>query len=350
MEWEIQMDSIEYFEKKPLVSVIIPVYNVSRYLPQCLDSVTGQTYQNLEIVIIDDGSTDRSGDICDQYAERDDRIRVIHSENRGLASARNLGLENIRGDYISFIDSDDWIEPHTIETLLGTAIKTEAVIVAAKRCFEYVGMTLHDKEIDECLRIYNGEDLLLALAEAKFGNIVWNKFYRAKCFSKIRFPDGYNYEDVSTTFRVIKEAVDNGDSLASLPDELFHYRVRKSSILNTYSYKNNIDSWNAHYEKYKAMPGFRNKVISECIEPIRRMWMSFPGYSEEEKAKARKTIREMQAFSRKNLWKVLGGRFTRFEKMTCLLSQSRSLFAMRLVSWGSRLRQDYRLGKYTFFE
>ena len=192
--------------------------------------------------------------------------------------------------------------------------------------------------------------MLLALAEAKFGNIVWNKFYRAKCFSKIRFPDGYNYEDVSTTFRVIKEAVDNGDSLASLPDELFHYRVRKSSILNTYSFKNNIDSWTAHYGKYIALPGFREKILSECIEPIRRMWMSFPGYSEEEKEKARKTIREMQAFSRKNLWKVLGGRFTRFEKMTCLLSQSRSLLAMRLVSWGSRLRQDYRLGKYTFFE
>ena len=98
------------------------------------------------------------------------------------------------------------------------------------------------------------------------------------------------------------------------------------------------------------MPGFRNKVISECIEPIRRMWMSFPGYSEEEKEKARKTIREMQAFSRKNLWKVLGGRFTRFEKMTCLLSQSRSLFAMRLVSWGSRVRQDYRLEKYIFYD
>ena len=350
MVCEIQMDSIEYTEQKPLVSVIIPVYNICRYLPQCLDSVIAQTYQNLEIVIIDDGSTDRSGDICDQYAERDDRIRVIHSENRGLASARNLGLENIRGDYISFIDSDDWIEPHTIETLLGTAIKTEAVIVAAKRCFEYVGMTLHDKEIDECLRIYSGEDLLLALAEAKFGNIVWNKFYRAKCFSKIRFPDGYNYEDVSTTFRVIKEAVDNGGSLTSLPDVLFHYRIRKSSILNTYSFKNNIDSWTAHYSKYIALPGYREKILSECIEPIRRMWMSFPGYSEEEKEKARKTIREMQAFSRKNLWKVLGGRFTRFEKMTCLLSQSGSLPAMRLVFLGSKIRQDYMLRKYIFFD
>ena len=350
MVCEIQMDSIEYIEKKPLVSVIIPVYNVSRYLPQCLDSVTSQTYQNLEIVIVDDGSTDGSGSICAHYAERDDHILLIRSENKGLASARNLGLGSICGEYISFIDSDDWVEPHMIEKLLEAALQTGADIVTAKKCFEYVGATLHDEGGDEYPHIYSGEDLMLVLAEAKFGNTVWNKLYKAKCFKETRFPDGLNYEDVSTTLKVMKEAAENGGSLVSLPDVLFHYRVRKSSILNTYSFKNNIDSWTAHYSKYIALSGYREKILSECIEPIRRMWMSFPGYSEEEKAQARKTIREMQAFSRKNLWKILGGRFTRFEKMTCLLSQSRSLFAMRLVSWGSRLRQDYRLEKYIFYD
>ena len=104
-----------YTTNERLVSVIIPVYNVSRYLPQCFDSVTSQTYRNLEIIVIDDGSTDDSGIICDQYAEKDDRIHVIHTDNRGLASARNLGLENVSGEYISFIDSDDWIEPHAID-------------------------------------------------------------------------------------------------------------------------------------------------------------------------------------------------------------------------------------------
>ena len=255
MEWEIQMDSIEYIEKKPLVSVIIPVYNVSRYLPQCLDSVISQTYQNLEIVIVDDGSTDGSGSICAHYAERDDRILLIRSENRGLASARNLGLGNICGDYISFIDSDDWVELHMINKLLDAALQTGADIVTAKKCFEYVGVTLHDEDGDEYPRIYSGEDLMLALAEAKFGNTVWNKLYKAECFKETRFPDGLNYEDVSTTLKVMKEAAENGGSLASLPDVLFHYRVRKSSILNTYSFKNNIDSWTAHYSKYIALPG-----------------------------------------------------------------------------------------------
>ena len=253
MECEIQMDSIEYIEKKPLVSVIIPVYNVSRYLPQCLDSVISQTYQNLEIVIVDDGSTDGSGSICAHYAERDDRILLIRSENRGLASARNLGLGNICGDYISFIDSDDWVELHMINKLLDAALQTGADIVTAKKCFEYVGVTLHDEGGDEYPHIYSGEDLMLVLAEAKFGNTVWNKLYKAKCFKETRFPDGLNYEDVSTTLKVMKEAAENGGSLVSLPDVLFHYRVRKSSILNTYSFKNRTDQ--AYVDEFSGLFG-----------------------------------------------------------------------------------------------
>ena len=122
---------------RPLVSIIIPVYNISRYLPQCLDSVISQTYQNIEIIMINDGSTDDSGSICDQYAQRDGRIHVFHTPNRGPGAARNLGLENARGQFVSFIDSDDWIGPQTIEILLGAAQETEADIVIARYCFEY---------------------------------------------------------------------------------------------------------------------------------------------------------------------------------------------------------------------
>lgn len=123
----------------PLVSVVIPVYNVRRYLQQCLESAIAQTYRNLEIIIIDDGSTDGSGSICDQYAERDGRIHVIHSTNRGLASARNLGLENAQGQLISFLDSDDWIEPHAVETLVRTAQLTGSAIIDARSCRNILG-------------------------------------------------------------------------------------------------------------------------------------------------------------------------------------------------------------------
>lgn len=143
MNKDITKASEEFVNDAPLVSVVIPVYNVSRYLPQCLDSVISQTYRNLEILIVDDGSTDDSGDICDRYANGDDRIRVFHTPNGGIASARNLALENVKGQYISFLDSDDWIERHAIETLLRAARLTESDIVDARYYIEYMGNTVN---------------------------------------------------------------------------------------------------------------------------------------------------------------------------------------------------------------
>jgi glycosyltransferase involved in cell wall biosynthesis len=111
-----------------MISVIVPVYNVKPYLRKCLDSIINQTYRDLEILIIDDGSTDGSGDICDEY-RKDDRIKVFHTENRGLSAARNLGLDNTTGNWIGFIDSDDWIEPDMYEVLLRKAEETRADII-----------------------------------------------------------------------------------------------------------------------------------------------------------------------------------------------------------------------------
>ena len=120
-------------EQNPLISVIVPVYNVAAWLPRCVDSVLTQTYQNLEILLIDDGSTDASGEICDAYAEKDPRIRVIHKKNGGLSSARNAGLDVSNGQYIGFVDSDDWIEPEMYEKMLALMECNEAQLVCAGR-------------------------------------------------------------------------------------------------------------------------------------------------------------------------------------------------------------------------
>ena len=143
----------------PLVSVIIPVYNVRAYLPQCLESVINQSYGNLEILIIDDGSTDGSGRICDQYAEKDERIRALHTENRGLASVRNLGLEQICGEYISFLDSDDWMELNTIETQLKAMIQTGSDIVVAQSSTEYFGKTTYPVKAPEGPQLFLGQQM-----------------------------------------------------------------------------------------------------------------------------------------------------------------------------------------------
>ena len=120
-------------EQNPLISVIVPVYNVEAWLPRCGDSILSQTYENLEILLVDDGSTDDSGLICEEYAKKDTRIRVIHKENGGLSSARNSGLDAASGEYIGFVDSDDWIEPEMYAEMLSLMLKSDAQIVCAGR-------------------------------------------------------------------------------------------------------------------------------------------------------------------------------------------------------------------------
>ena len=116
-------------EKQPLISVIVPVYNVENYLPRCLDSIINQTYTNLEILLVDDGATDNSGKLCDEYAQKDNRIRVFHKENGGVSSARNMGLDNATGEYIAFVDSDDYIDKCMYEIMLNSSVQNNADIV-----------------------------------------------------------------------------------------------------------------------------------------------------------------------------------------------------------------------------
>ena len=335
---------------EPWVSVIIPVYNVKRYLKQCLESVISQTYQNIEIIIIDDGSTDGSGPICDRYAARDSHIRVIHSPNRGLASARNLGLEKTGGAYIFFVDSDDWIELHAIETLVRAALKTGADIVTARNSVEYVGKTVHAKTAPGRPSTYCGLDILPVFAEEGIGNVVWNKLYRAACFEGIRYPDGHNFEDVFTTWKIVKKLAENGGRITVLPDELFHFRKRKSSISNTWIFGNTNDYWAAYLAKYRALPDYKEEFLPGCFVPISHAWMSFCSYPREDQRKAEGMLREMQAFSKKNFRSVMRGGYSANVKMICLLSQSRNAAVMRIGFWGGKLRQAYKDIKYKMYD
>ncbi len=221
-----------------MVSVIIPVYNVAPYLRESLASAIHQTYKGLEIIIIDDGSTDGSGDICEEYAARDERIRLIHQENKGLSAARNAGLNIMTGDVIAFLDSDDAYHPDYIRTMLETMHreKTDIVICGyskqkteGKLRFEEVGRTgpsLHKGK-------YNRIEALCALADMKLNHGVWNKLYKSGLWNNIRFPEGYVYEEVRTTYRIL----DSINSLAVIDQPLYLYRDRPESITNTRTQK-----------------------------------------------------------------------------------------------------------------
>lgn len=230
---------------EPLISVIIPVYNVEKYLRQCLDSVLKQTYTNYEAILVDDGSTDNSSKICDEYCQKDDRFRVIHCENGGLSVARNTGLDDANGEYIYFLDSDDWIEDTTLEELTLQAAKTKADFVFFEgKSFEdsekgYNIKQGYQRKIDYA--VGTGIELFDELQnhfEMHFP--VQMYFYRKKFLTdnQLNFYPGILYEDVIFTF----EAFCKSKLVAHCHKELYHRRFREGSIVTTKPRTTNFES------------------------------------------------------------------------------------------------------------
>lgn len=211
-----------------LVSVIIPIYNVERYLKKCLDSVENQTYHELEIILIDDGSTDNSPIICDKYAEKDPRITVLHKKNEGLSSARNAGLDIATGDYISFIDSDDWVSPHYIETLFSLAQHNKADIAIIENKLVYSDSCDNSDDKPPFTKCYTNLEALEDLFSKNLVSLTvsWGKLYSRNLFSHIRFPIGKIHEDEFTTFELFY----NSKKLVYTNQCLYFYRQRTDSI------------------------------------------------------------------------------------------------------------------------
>lgn len=208
-----------------MVSVIVPVYNVEKYLIQCLNSLKAQTLKDVEFIIIDDGSTDTCGKICDGYA-RDSRFRIFHTNNCGLSAARNRGIDEARGEWLQFVDSDDWVDPEFCEIPLRAAVENNAdlVIFQYTICFSNKQIKKNRKAKGERAEIVTHERAI------DFGkSYTWNKIYKKSLFDDIRFPEGHVYEDWSTTHRLIY----NARRVFILPDSLIYYRIRDDSISHT---------------------------------------------------------------------------------------------------------------------
>lgn len=215
------------------VSVVIPVYNVREYLNECVDSVINQTYSDLEIILVDDGSTDGSGDICNKYSEKDERILVIHKANGGLSDARNEGIKAATGDFILFIDSDDFVNYKMVELMIGKISDENIDIVAC----EYKKVTYNQHLlIEDDVEYLNimGQDLLEELYNGKYQDISFIsvcKLYRKELFEKngINFPVGRFYEDTFTTHKLIYAA----RNIVIINEKLYYYRMRSGSITNS---------------------------------------------------------------------------------------------------------------------
>ena len=221
------------------VSVIIPVYKVEKYLKRCLESIVNQTYKNIEIILVNDGSPDKCGEICDAYARIDSRIKVIHKENGGLSSARNAALDIVSGEYIMFVDSDDWISEDSLEQLY-EYIDADYDIINFKFSFvkenskELVEMHNDIKDGYEC-------DLISYIDKLFMGELsffIWNKLYKKDLFNEVRFPEGRNYEDLATIYKLYF----NAKNIIVTDYTLYNYWLGNSnSITSNSTIKNMTD-------------------------------------------------------------------------------------------------------------
>lgn len=219
---------------QPKVSVIIPIYNVAPYVREALDSVVNQTYKELEIILIDDGSTDGSGAICDEY-KSDPRITVIHQTNRGLSGARNVGLNVATGDFIAFLDPDDAYHPEFCQRMLDTILREKCDVVECS-VMNY-NLTLDSRGwLTSAAQegLYDRVQSLRGLMDIKFSNSVCNKLYRKELWNEIRFPEGQSYEDSEVTSSIFSLI----DRLYYLKQPLYFRRFRPDSITQTFSHKN----------------------------------------------------------------------------------------------------------------
>ncbi|MBT1177297.1 glycosyltransferase family 2 protein [Bifidobacterium callimiconis] len=231
----------------PLISVIIPVYKVEKYLDACMTSVVEQTYRNLEIILVDDGSPDSCPEKCDDWASRDPRIRVVHKTNGGLSTARNAGLDIATGDYIAFVDSDDWIDKNMISRLYQWMIEHDSADVTVCGVVkEYENGAMENIDASYPERMFTREEALNSFLyhRDRMTDSVWNKLFSARFFRgerPLRFPDGINSED----YYLLSHVYDMMTGLYYNPEAFYHYRIRGNSI----STKSRIDEHT--YDKVK---------------------------------------------------------------------------------------------------
>jgi len=240
------------------ISIIIPVYNVEPYIKKCLDSVINQTYKNLEILLIDDGSTDGSKEICDEYAAKDSRIKVFHKENRGLSSALNVGLNNFSGDYLGFVDSDDWIEPDMFGTL-HKVIKNEDVQICIAGYFKDINNdsspVCNKKQIPD--GVIQTRDILLYPLQRDdymgFCGYVWNKLYSADIVKKndLKFNEQIKYGmDILFYYSLMLPGNYTG---VYIDKPLYHYVQRDSAISKSKSLTIKVDILTVYKEVEKLL-------------------------------------------------------------------------------------------------
>ena len=285
----------------PLISVIVPIYKVDEYLDDCVKSIVEQSYTQLEIILVDDGSPDHCPQMCDAWAKRDSRIKVIHKTNGGLSDARNAGLDICTGDYIAFVDSDDWIKPEMYQKMMDTIISEEADICGCNiiSCYSNRQTVWGAKTY-----VVGDSERMLGLLydDAKFPVCAWNKLYRKELWEDFRFPVGKICEDAFTTYLL----VDKAKRIVQITDSLYCYRIRSESIMTSTFSRKSMDeeeAWRKNYEFVKKhYPKIYRRAFTFYLQSVRILIFRM---SLEQRKQYDKEFRFLKNIMRKNLFFML---------------------------------------------
>lgn len=234
------------------ISIIVPVFNLEKLLPNCINSILSQTFTDFELILVNDGSTDKSGEICDKYAKHDKRIEVIHKSNGGVSSARNAGLEVAKGDYIGFVDSDDYINKYMFEILYSRAIRysSDMVLCSYKKVYEYenhhvtkntveVGREQHFTNLGALKQMYEDKSKYIAYV------VPWNKIYKKHLFEGIKYREGNIYDDETVAHKLLYQS----NKITVISSKLYFYYQRKGSQMNSTFHIKRFDKIFALHER-----------------------------------------------------------------------------------------------------
>ena len=244
----------------PKLSIIVPVYKVEQYIHKCVDSILNQTFKDFELILVDDGSPDNCGAICDEYALKDERVRVIHKENGGLSDARNFGLKEAKGEYVSFIDSDDWLDLDLYSDVLGYADEHNLDVV----CFDVYEVKgdkikYHNRFNEN--KVFIGEYALYKILTDEIDNSACDKVYKRALWDGVEFPVGRSFEDVATTYKVFHKS-----ELIGYYKRAFYYYVKRegSIVATSFNAVKRYDYFVGYKDRYEFAQEYCVNAIEKC--------------------------------------------------------------------------------------
>lgn len=250
---------------QPLISVIVPIYKIEEYVSQCIESIINQTYKNIEIILVIGRTTDNCISICEFYNKKDQRIKIIVSEPKGLSDARNRGIEIAQGEFIGFVDGDDWIEPDMYEVLLRTLLDNGADVSVCGTYIDYKD-NVDEQQDSPKMKCFNAKQAIESvLYQKEIATSAWDKLYKREVFENIRYPLGRALEDLFTTYKLF----DKVDKIAVTEQKKYHYRVRRDSLLNSYS----VNAQNDADEALQEIEKFIKKKYPSLMPAVNSMYV-----------------------------------------------------------------------------